>query len=363
MEPKKFIPHSSPTISEQAIRNVVEVMHSGFLGFGDQVVAFENKTKDYLGKQYAVATSNGFAAIHLALIGMGIGEGDEVIFPSYSGPSILNPIRIEGATPVLVDIEPNGFNISVEDTRRKITPRTKAIIVPHILGFSAHIDEIVALGVPVIEDCAQSLGATYKGKRHGSFSESVILSFNNTKMMSTGDGGMLLTDNKQVNEAALNHRWYGYKKQHRYVAYNYQLNNIAAAIGIDQLDNLSAFVEKRKQIAAVYNNHFAGHNDIFIDFEHSHESVFYRYPIYIQHRDEVKKALADQGIGCGYGVLEGMHELMDCDVKDFPNTIDKLDHILSIPIYPLLSLEDAAYIARQVIATVDTIKQNKAKSL
>ena len=146
--------HSGPTITQEDINAVTQVLQSKHLEDGMMVEQFEDKMKNLIGRQYAVATTNGFSAIHLTLIALQVKEHDEVIIPSYTCPALLNPVLLLGAKPVFADIEKGSFNISYQTIKDKITPKTKAIIVPHTFGFPADIREIQSLGVPVIEDCA-----------------------------------------------------------------------------------------------------------------------------------------------------------------------------------------------------------------
>lgn len=345
-----MILHSKPTLDKQDIEAVVSVLESNHLEEGDHVKELENHFQNYLNINFASAVSTGFASIHLALKALDIKSGDEVILPSYCCAAILNPVLLLGASPVIVDIEPNSFNISVEEVKLNITSKTKAIIAPHIFGFPCKIDELTASGVPVIEDCAQSLGGEYKGKKTGTFGTLSAFSFYATKMICGGDGGLIATQNEELYNRILDFRYYGHKKLHKHVAYNYHLTNLPAALINSQLSKLNFFIERRKQIASVYDECFSNCSNMNIDFENKQDSCFYRYPVMINSNvDDMISKMKEKGIGCGYGVLDGLHQLLELDVKKYPNTDQNLNSIISLPIYPSLTDDEACYVAETLI--------------
>jgi len=172
-----MIPHSKVALEEEDLAGVIGVLRSGQLAQGRVVSSLEEKSASLIGVKHAAAVSSGSAALHLALLSLGVGEGSEVILPSYVCTALLNAIHYVGATPVLADIDPNTYNITSESIKKVFTHKTKAIIVPHMFGLPAHIDTILSLGIPVIEDCAHSIGATVNGRKAGSFGLVSILSF------------------------------------------------------------------------------------------------------------------------------------------------------------------------------------------
>jgi perosamine synthetase len=195
-----MIPHSRPTIDQEEIAVVTDVLESGQLVQGEQVLHFEQSLAALIGVKGAAAVSSGTAALHLALLALQVGEGDEVAIPSFVCPALLNAIRYVRAVPVLADIDPETFNIGVVDLKRRLTRKTKAIICPHMFGLPADIREIVALGVPVIEDCAQSLGSRYGEAPAGSFGALSVFSFYATKVICTGEGGMVTANDRRLSE-------------------------------------------------------------------------------------------------------------------------------------------------------------------
>jgi perosamine synthetase len=344
------IEHSAPSIDAEDIAAVSEVLQSKHLEDGLVVRHFEDDFKRHFSREYAVATNNGFAAIHLALIALNITYGDEVIIPAYSCPALLYPILLQNALPVFADIGPHSFNISAESVGKRISKKTKAIIVPHIFGFPAMIEQIMQFGIPVIEDCTQALGGKYKNRKLGTFSEISIFSFYATKMICTGDGGMILTDRHDFFETIQEYKYYGHKRSHKSIEYNYHLTNLPAALGISQFKKINSFVLKRKQIAEIYDHFFFGLNAIEIEFENKTDSIYYRYPLKVHQRDKIRTILAEKGIKTGFGVLEGLHQIIEPNQVNrcLPNTENFLANILSIPIYPSLSLDDSEIVATTI---------------
>lgn len=345
--------HSVPTIEQEDINEVLRVLNTGSLEDGNVVNELESDFSEYYGRKYAVATNNGFSAIHLALIGLNVTKGNEVILPSYSCPALLNPILIQQANPILADTEVNSFNISISDVKHKITDKTKAIIVPHIFGFPAPIDQIIEFGIPIIEDCAQSLGGHYKGKKLGNNTIISVFSFYASKMIGAGDGGMIITDDSDIYKIIDEHKYYGHKLNHRSIEYNYHYNNLSAALARSQFRRIENFVVARKKIAEVYDFYFNQSESIFINFEQKLNSIYYRYPVRINNRDKIKASLKLQEIYTGFGVLEGLHQILKFNPKKFPNTENNLKNILSLPIYPSLTVNEAEFVAKSLIKLVN----------
>ena len=180
-----IIPHSRPSIIGSDIKAVSSVLESGQIAQGPGVVKFEKQFSDFIGKKETAATSSGTAALHLALLSLGVKEGDEVIVPSFVCAAVLNAVLYTGATPFIADIDPGTYNISVDAVKGAITQKTKAVIVPHMFGDPVDgVEQIVDYGVPVIEDCALSIGASINGRKVGSFADVAIFSFSTTSFCS-----------------------------------------------------------------------------------------------------------------------------------------------------------------------------------
>ena len=345
-----MILHSRPTIDQSDIESVAQVLRSGHLEDGTNVLELEQLFRSRFHRKYAIAVSSGFASILLSLKALGVTAGHDVIIPSYTCQALLNPIRLLGAKPVLADVEENSFNISFESVTRLISGKTRAIIVPHTFGFPAKIDAIKRFGIPIVEDCAQALGGFYQETELGTYGDLAVFSFYATKMIAAGDGGIIVTDNDEYYRIIQDHRYYGHRKGCSTLAYNFHMTNLPAALAFSQMKRLSWFIQKRKELALLYDELLADVTDVSTSFVNKESSCFYRYPIRVSDAESVIKKMKCLGVGCGYGVLDGMHQIMGLEDKHFPNTEWNLKTIVSIPIYPLLSEKD-------VLQVVDALKQ------
>jgi dTDP-4-amino-4,6-dideoxygalactose transaminase len=252
------ITHSKVVLNEEDFTGIIKVLRSGQLVQGKIVSLLEEKIASYIGVNHAVAVNSGTAALHLSLLSLGIGDGSEVIIPSYVCTALLNAIHYVRATPILVDIDPDTYNIDIENIKKAINDRTRAIITPHMFGLPADIESILSLGIPVIEDCAQSVGAKFKDRFTGAFGILSIFSFYATKMLGAGEGGMVLSNNLDLIETIRDLRDYDEKKAYT-VRYNYKMTDVQAALCESQLKKLPSFIEKRKGIAELYNNELEGY--------------------------------------------------------------------------------------------------------
>lgn len=338
-----IIPHSRPTIDQGDIKAVVDVLASGMIVQGKKVKEFENALARLVGARYGVAVSSGTSALHLALLGLGVGVGDEVIMPSYVCSSPYLAVLHAGAVPKVVDIDLSDFNICASAMKEHLSPKTKAIIVPHMFGTPAELDELLELGIPIIEDCAQSLGAEYKSRRVGGFGELSTFSFYATKLITTGEGGMVLTSNKEICDRIIDARDYD-KKPLTPTKYNYKMTDFQAALGLSQLRKLQYLIEKRRQIASVYTDRFSEYNvEVPRNFDHK-KSVFYRYIIMVDEIERVQKSAKKKGVTCEKPVFRPLHKslpLFKC-----PNSDRAHSYALSIPLYPSLSEKEIEHIFR-----------------
>lgn len=297
-----MIPISKPCISEREISEVSEVLRSGMLAQGDRVERFERAFASYVGCKYAVALSNGTAALHVALIAMGIGPGDEVIVPSYSFFATASAVVLSGAKPVFVDVDPRIGTIDPAEVKRKISSKTKAIITVHIHGHPADMDSLKdsldGRDVMILEDCAQAHGALYKGRKVGKIGEAGAFSFYPTKNMTTGEGGIITTDDEEIYQRAKVIRDHGQlsKYEHHFIGFNYRMTEIQAAIGLVQLERLDEFNRRRKEIASTYSEELSG----FIETPYVAdwaEPVWHLYPVRVRDgRDKALEMLVRNGI-------------------------------------------------------------------
>ena len=262
------IPLDAPNIGREEIEAVRKAIESGFVSSaGPLVREFERAFASYLGVEDAVAVQSGTAALHLALLGLGIGPGDEVILPATTFVASANVIRYVGAKPVFADILPDTWTLNPATVERAITTHTKAIMPVHLYGVPCHMDELTDIGekygLNVIEDVAEALGAKFNGTPAGCMGDVGCFSFNGNKIITTGGGGMLVARDKLVLERIRLLSIQAKEQRHgaffhREVGYNYRMNNIAAAIGLTQLYKLPYFLKKKREINAIYRQGLEG---------------------------------------------------------------------------------------------------------
>lgn len=336
-----IIPHSRPIIDEEDIKAVSDVLASGMIAQGEKVKEFEEALAGFVGAKFGVAVSSGTAALHLALLGLGVGAGDEVIMPSYVCSSPYFATLHAGAVPKVVDIDLSDFNISPSSVRKQISSKTKAIIVPHMFGTPAELDELLEFGVPIIEDCAQSLGAEYRNRKVGSIGELSIMSFYATKMITTGEGGMVLTNNRDFYAKIGEARDYDAKPLTR-VRYNYKMTDFQAALGLSQVKKLSVFIERRRRIASLYGKRFLEYGVETLGVPSHKRAVFYRYIIMVDNLEDVQRCVKEKGVMCEKPVFNPLHRYLSA--VSCPNSDKVYERVLSVPIYPSLSEKEVEYV-------------------
>ncbi len=328
-----IIPHSRPTLGRKEIKPLAKVFGSAQIAQGNVVKDFERAFAGKLGAKHAACISSGTAALHLTLLAMGIGSGDEVIIPSYVCSALLHAVTYVGAAPVMAEIDPVTNNIDPYDVKKRLTGRTRAVIVPHLFGLAADLESLLALGVPIIEDCAQAVGCTHLHKPLGTFGHAAIFSFYATKVMTTGEGGMVLSDSKALIDRVKDLREYDKRDDYK-LRFNYKMTDIHAAVGLVQLDRLATFIRRRKTIAKRYHQAFEplGLQLPPKDPEH----IYYRYIIGLKKNSEPWiQSLRNKGVECARPVHYPLHRYFG--LKGFVRTEKAWKHNLSIPIYPSLS--------------------------
>jgi Predicted pyridoxal phosphate-dependent enzyme apparently involved in regulation of cell wall biogenesis len=301
-----MIPIASPIIEDDEIQEVVKVLRSGFLAQGPKVEEFEKAFADYTNSRYAVATSSGTTALHVALLAAGVGKGDEVITTPFSFAATANAALYVGARPVFVDIDPQTYNINPEKIEDAITRDTKAIVVVHLYGQPAEMDHINDIGedneLIVIEDAAQAHGALYHGRKVGSLADIACFSFYPTKNITTGEGGMITTDDEDIAHLARMIRSHGEgaRYEHVLLGYNFRMTDIAAAIGIVQLKKLEKFNNRR-----IKNAEYLTENLEVLDYIKTPyvmddaKHVFHQYTVRVKNREKWMEYLRGEGIGFG----------------------------------------------------------------
>ncbi|MFA5887109.1 MAG: DegT/DnrJ/EryC1/StrS family aminotransferase [Candidatus Nanoarchaeia archaeon] len=306
-----MIPVFEPEIGEKEAEYVKDCLKDKWISYNGKYNArFEESFAEYCGVKYGVATTNGTTALHLALLALNIKKGDEVIVSDFTMASCLFAIQYVGAEPVFIDSCRETWNIDPKRIEGKITNRTKAIMVVHIYGHPCEMDSIMGIAkkhnLKVIEDCAEAHGAEYKGKKVGSFGNIGCFSFYANKIITTGEGGMIVTNDKALAERA---RWLhnlAFDKERRHIhaeiGYNFRLTNIQAAIGLAQLERIEETIAKKRQIAKTYNKYLSKVKGIITPPELSDvRNVYWMYGILIEDdfgitRDELKKELYEKGV-------------------------------------------------------------------
>ena len=348
----EFIPHSRPTLGEDEVRAVAAVIKSGQIAEGQVVQRFESAFAEKMGINQAVATSSGTAALHLILLAMGIGPGDEVIIPSYVCTALLHAVQYVGARPILAEIDSVTYNIDPDDVQKRITIRTKAVIVPHMFGLAANLDKLLNLDVPLIEDCAQAVGGTYHQKPLGTFGDAAIFSFYATKMMATGEGGMAASNSAEIIDRIKDLKTYDEKEADE-VRYNYKMTDVQAAIGEVQLTRLDDFIAQRKSIAHRYVKSLKSLN-LKLPEENS-EHIQYRFVVGLETDCNVLiQGLTRKGIGCARPVFLPIHRHLKMD--GYPVTDKVWETALSVPIYPSLHPKEIEQIITNFI---DVLKSER----
>lgn len=347
-----MIPIARPSTGDEEANAASEIIRSGNLASGDEVVQFEQEFAEYIGISHGIATSNGTTALHTALLALGIKPGDEVIVPSFTFIATATSVSMCGATPVVADIEKNTYCIDPESVSEQITSRTKAVIGVHLFGHPCDIRMLQEIcsdhRLLLVEDCAQAHGAQFHGKTVGSFGDAGCFSFYPTKNMTTGEGGMITCANDDIARKCrilINHGQ-SEKYLHTTLGYNYRMTNISAAIGRVQLRNLDNMNLKRINNAQFYSKTIPGDRVILPETRQECTHVFHQYAIRILHqqditRDIVSQKLNDRGVGTAVHypipinkqpVYKGRIPGSSCPVAE------KISgEILSIPVYPGLT--------------------------
>jgi len=337
-----MIRHSRPSVRESELKKISRVLLSGNHAGKETVKRFEKKLSSFTGLRGASATNSGTAALHLALLSLGIKEKDEVIVPSFVCTALLNAVSYTGARPIPADIDENSFNISPESALSKITKNTKAVIVPHMFGLPADTRPFLKSGLYVIEDCAQALGAKRKNKAAGAGGHVSIFSFYATKLISTGHGGMLISNSEKILARSRDLLDFDERKDYK-LRFNYNMSDFQAALGISQLARLGEFIGKRLETAAYYNKKLSG---LPVKLPAEKDNIFYRYVIRTgKDADSLILSLKKRGIEAKKPVFKPLHRYLGLDKRGFPVTEKVYRSSVSLPIYPALKEAEREKIA------------------
>lgn len=313
MKDMDFIPVNEPLLNGNEKKYLCECIDSGWISSeGPFVKEFEQKMSATVGRQYGIAVSNGTAALEVAVQALGIGPGDEVIMPAFTIISCAMAVTKLGAVPVLVDSDLHTWNMKVEEIESRITDRTKAIMIVHLYGLPVEVDPVLELArkynLKVIEDAAEMHGQTYQGKPCGSFGDISTFSFYPNKHVTTGEGGMVVTDDEELAERCRMLRNLCFRKDVRYVhdeiSDNYRFTNLQAAVGLAQLERLEEFIERKRMMGRYYTENLRGIDGLLLPIEKTDyaDNIYWVYGLVLDRHiqadnKEVQKILSEEGIG------------------------------------------------------------------
>jgi len=371
MTDRKKINIAQPSFLGNEKKYLLDTIESGWISsIGPYIEKFEQEFARYHGVKHAIATHNGTIALHLALVAAGITNDDEVIVPDFTFVATANSVRYCNARPILTDVDAGDWNIDPEAVAANITPKTKAIIPVHLYGNPARMDELGALarkhGLIMIEDCAEALGATYNGKRVGTIGDIGCFSFFGNKIITTGEGGMCITDNDALAERMRILRDHGMNRQKKYwydfLGFNYRMTNMQAAIGLAQLEQLDDLLNMRDEIYRAYQNSFMNCSQVLLQETHHQRHVNWIFTLRMKgftetRRDKVMEVLKAQNID-SRPAFYPIHHMEFYRHDDFfritpANSVLVSQEGISLPTFIGLGDNDISFIAETLIGSLN----------
>ncbi len=320
---RQRIAHSRPLLGIEEQRAAVRVLRSGRLGGGEEVDRFERQMERFLGGGRATAVHTGSAALHVALLALGVRPGDRVLLPTYACAAVLHAVKYAGAEAILADVDPATGNLDPRDVKRRLRRGTRAMIVPHMFGKPAPVGELGRLGVPIIEDCAMALGGEVG--RRGDVS---IFSFYATKMMATGHGGMVVASDRALHARLRDLVEYDNRDDYK-VRFNYRMSALAAAVGGAQLRRVPDFVKRRREIAEYYCRTLGLGAP-------PRDHVFYRFVVRVGPVAPFVRFMAGRGIECKRPVYRPLHLYFGRSRGEYRGAEELHRSFASVPLYPAL---------------------------
>jgi perosamine synthetase len=370
-KPVTNIPLARPDITDLERSYVQEVLDTPYLSIGPKVKEFELKLAEYTGVKHAVAVNSGTSALHLIVRALGICEGDEVITTPFSFIASSNCLLFERARPVFVDIEPESLNIDVGSVEKQITPGTKAILAVDVFGYPAEWGKLEDLAksyhLDLIEDSAEAIGSEYLGRKCGSFGDAAVFAFYPNKQITTGEGGVVVTDNDNIADLCRAMRNQGRGEgdqwlQHSCLGYNYRISEINCALGLAQLERIDKIIEARARVARLYNERLETVNDITVPpLEIRKDNSKISHFVYVirlsenytrKDRDGILNILQAKGIGCSNYFtpihLMPMYRELGYQEGQFPVTESVAARTIALPFYNRLTESEIDYIVKQL---------------
>ncbi len=363
------VPLSAPDITEAEIEAVVNVLRTPQLSLGPKLEAFERATADYAGASHAVAVNSGTSGLHLCIRCLGIGEGDEVIVPSFTFIAAANVVRMERAVPVFVDIDPATLNLDPDKVEAAITPRTRAILVVHTFGRPAAMARLLPIakrhGLRVIEDACEAIGAEVRGQKAGSLGDAGVFAFYPNKQITTGEGGMIVTNDAGLAAMARALRNQGrgnagHWLEHTVVGYNYRLSEVHCALGLEQLRRVDSILRRRAEVASWYDECLRGNTDLILPELQIPDGkiswfvyvVRLRERFQLEDRDAIVQTLREQGIGCGryFAPVHLQPAYRDLPKPNDPLTVTEQagQRSIALPFFNKISLADVREVCERL---------------
>jgi len=359
------IPLIKPNLSEEDAETVAAVIRSTWINEGEKVAEFERLLADYLRVDHVIAFFNGTVALHATLLALGIGPGDEVIVPSFTFFSTVSSVVHVGATPVFADISPDTFGLDPESVSRRISQKTKAIMPVHYGGLAAEMDPICDMaakwGITVIEDAAESLGAEYKGKKVGTLSSAGMFSFTPTKIITTAEGGVLATNDEELNSRLRLLKNHGQDRLYHHVCFgfNYRMTEMQAAMGICQFRKLSQIIEDKRRVAARISDGLKSIKGLYLPLAPAHcLHTYMLYTVRLENkplRDLLYDELHKAGITVRIYFPPVHHQpVFESSDIQLPVTERIGDTVLSLPCYASMTNSEIEYMVGQIKRILET---------